>query len=166
MRSGQPERTFFMTYHLAIANAAVLRHPFSHPEMSELATQIAPINELAENHPGFVWRLTHPSQKELEALLTYLQDAHFDHVFFNLSVWRTIEQLEDFTYQSSHRGVLQKKQAWIVPPTQPTYTLWWIEENQFPSVRETIRRLESIRDHGPTPRSFDFKSSFPPPAPQ
>ena len=46
-----------MTHHLAQINLARLVAPLDDPKISEFVAQLAPINALADEAPGFVWRL-------------------------------------------------------------------------------------------------------------
>ena len=47
-------------YELAQLNIGIIRGPMDSPLMSEFAENLDRINALAENSPGFVWRLQTP----------------------------------------------------------------------------------------------------------
>ena len=44
-------------YHIAQINIARMLAPIADPIMAEFASQLSPINALADGSPGFVWRL-------------------------------------------------------------------------------------------------------------
>ncbi|HVF25866.1 MAG TPA: DUF3291 domain-containing protein, partial [Anaerolineales bacterium] len=44
-------------YHLAQINIARMLAPIDDPIMAEFVSQLPPINALADESPGFVWRL-------------------------------------------------------------------------------------------------------------
>jgi hypothetical protein len=45
------------TFHLAQINIARMLAPIGDPIMADFVAQLPPINALAEESPGFVWRL-------------------------------------------------------------------------------------------------------------
>ena len=45
----------------------------------------------------------------------------------------------------------------------PFAVLWWVPAGHEPSVDEAEERLDYLRDHGPTPYAFTFKSRQVPP---
>ena len=45
------------TYHLAQLNVARMAAPTDAPEMAEFMANLEPINALADQSPGFIWRL-------------------------------------------------------------------------------------------------------------
>jgi hypothetical protein len=44
-------------FHIAQINIGRLLAPIEHPVMADFVAQLPPINALAEESPGFVWRL-------------------------------------------------------------------------------------------------------------
>ena len=44
-------------HHLAQVNVATLRAPLDGPELAGFVAQLEPLNALADQSPGFVWRL-------------------------------------------------------------------------------------------------------------
>jgi hypothetical protein len=41
--------------------------------------------------------------------------------------------------------------------------LWWVPAGHIPTTDEAVARLAHLREHGPTPHAFNFRSVFPPP---
>jgi hypothetical protein len=46
-----------MDYHFAQFNVAWLRKPLDHPDIADFKNAIDPLHDLANQAPGFVWRL-------------------------------------------------------------------------------------------------------------
>lgn len=150
-----------MQYLLAQANAARMRFPLQHPGMAAMTGRIDPINQIAESHPGFVWRAQAIDQTDLVPVSQYLEHTALDEIFFNLSVWESLEHLKQFTYETAHRSLLGQKQDWLVPPQHPTYVLWWVQANHRPSALEAAEKFRHLEKNGPTRLAFNFKRSFP-----
>jgi len=72
-------------YHIAQVNIARMLAPLDDPIMAEFVALLAQINALADNSPGFVWRL----QTE-HGNATYLRPYDDDRILFNLSVWESV----------------------------------------------------------------------------
>ncbi len=73
------------------------------------------------------------------------------------SVWENIAALENFAYNGRHIEVMRNRRQWFEKPIEPMVVLWWINENQLPSVYEAKERLEYLRQNGSTDYAFDFK---------
>jgi hypothetical protein len=143
--------------HLAQMNVATALYGLDDPRMKEFMTRLDEINTLAENSPGFVWRLKSDSGNA-----TDIQVSDDPRLIVNLSVWESVETLFEFAYRSDHRDVMVKRRYWFEKPDGPYQVLWWVEPGQLPTVDEGLERLEILRAQGPTPRSFSFKSVFRP----
>ena len=163
MRLGNPKRIFFMTYHLAQANAASMKAPYEAPQMQRMTSQIQEINQLAESSKGFLWRLTETNPDELRPIASYLGESSLPNVFFNMSLWTSVDALNQFTYRSSHRSLIKEKHDWIHPSKQASYVLWWVEEGRHPTITEACEKLTQLSTSGATPEAFDFKTPFPAP---
>ncbi len=53
---------------------------------------------------------------------------------------------------------------WFERPAEPQVAMWWIRAGTLPSVPDGVARLDHLREHGPSPHAFDFKTRFPPPS--
>ncbi len=144
-------------HHLAQVNVATLRAPLDSPELAGFVAQLEPINALADQSPGFVWRLQDESGNA-----TGIKPYGDELEIVNLTVWESIEALADFTYRSGHMELLRRRRDFFEAPTQPILCLWWIPEGTIPTVEEAITRLEHLRAHGPTPTAFTFRHRFEP----
>jgi uncharacterized protein DUF3291 len=145
-------------FHLAQINIARMLAPIDDPVMADFVAQLPPINALAEESPGFVWRLQ--SEDGDATSIKVYDDAM---VIINLTVWESVEALRQFVYKSNHYGVLRERKRWFELFKGPYYALWWIPAGHLPDPQEGKERLEHLREHGETPYAFSFKNVFPVP---
>ena len=146
-----------VTHELAQLNIGIFRAPIDSPEMAEFVANLDRINALAEQSPGFVWRL----QTE-EGNATALRPYEDDRMIVNMSVWESIDALAAFVYRSGHVDVMRRRREWF-ESMKPYMVLWWIPAGAIPTVDEAKERLEHLRVNGPTPHAFTFKARFPSP---
>ena len=86
-------------FHLAQVNIGLLRAPLEDPIMEGFRAQLDPINALADRSPGFVWRL----QTE-DGNATAIRPYTDKRMAINMSVWESLETLQQFVYKSAHVG--------------------------------------------------------------
>jgi len=146
-------------FHLAQANIGRFRAPLETAIMEGFRTQLDAINALADRSPGFVWRLQ-TEDGNATAIRPYAGD---DLMAINLSVWESLESLQQFVYRSGHVEVLRGRKQWFEPIEAPILVLWWILAGEIPTVSEAQDRLQHLKDHGPTPHAFTFRTPFPAP---
>jgi hypothetical protein len=125
--------------------------------LSEFVALLEPINALADESPGFVWRL----QTE-DGNATAISGFDDERLIVNMSVWESIEQLADFVYRGDHVAVMRRRREWF-ERIRLYMTLWWVPEGHVPTVAEAELRLAHLRIHGPTRFAFTFKQRFPAP---
>ena len=146
-------------YHIAQINIARILAPLTDPIMADFVAQLAPINALADESPGFVWRL----QSE-DGDATSIKVYDDDMIIINLTVWESVDALREYVYKSAHQGVLRDRKRWFEKFDGPYYALWWIPAGHFPSIEEGKERLDHLREHGETAYSFSFHQVFPKPS--
>jgi hypothetical protein len=147
--------------HLAQVNIARMNAPLDSPEMAGFVARIDEINALADASPGFVWRLQ-TGTTDAGATGTYLRPYDDDRILFNLSVWRTVEDLRAYAYRSVHAEIMRRRHEWFGKMSRSILALWWIRSGHVPSVEEAKERLVHLEQNGPTPAAFTFKALFPP----
>src|SRR5262245_1698928 len=135
------------------------------PAMAGLACRIEEINKLAEESPGFVWRL--PASEATHAALDPFDmdfpGFHRDRFFYNMSVWQSLEDLRVYTFHSAHAELLNERHQWVDSIAGASVALWWIPIGHRPTIAESAERLRSVRNLGPTPYAFTLRNAFPPP---
>jgi hypothetical protein len=145
--------------HLAQINIGRLIAPLDDPRIAGFVAQLAPINKLADESPGFVWRLQSASGNATDIIY-----AHDDpSINVNMSVWETLDALKDFVYRSRHLGVFRDRGQWFEKMDLPHYCLWWVPVGHIPTVAEGRERLEHYQKHGSTPEAFWFSEWYPAP---
>ena len=146
------------TYHLAQINIARLLAPIDDPLLADFVAQLSPVNALADQSPGFVWRLQTESGDA-----TSLKVYDDDMVIVNLTVWESVESLREFVYKSAHSGVMRDRRKWFEKFDGPYFAMWWIPAGHIPTKEEAKERMDYLRQHGDSPFVFSWKNIFPAP---
>ena len=157
--SRQRPTTSDQRWHLAQYNIAWLINPLDSAEMADFHAALDPINRLAENTPGFVWRHQNPDGNSTG---TRIRDD--GRILINYSVWTDAESLFQYAFRTAHAGVYRRRREWFTHEDEPYAVLWWISAGHEPSVEEAEERLLHLKAHGPTPHAFTFKQRFDPPS--
>ncbi|MGI5228599.1 DUF3291 domain-containing protein [Actinoallomurus sp. CA-142502] len=144
-------------HHLAQLNVGRLCHPLDTAEAAGFVTGLEPINALADNSPGFVWRLVDEEGRDATAIRPYGDD-----MIVNLSVWESFQALWDFTYRSDHLEYIRRRREWFTRMAEPFTVLWWVPAGHLPSVEEALSRLTRLREAGPAPEAFTFRHRYEP----
>lgn len=145
-------------HHLAQVNVARAKGPMDGAVMGEFARALDPINLLAERTPGFVWRLQDDAGDA-----TALRVFDDGQILINLSVWRSVEALRDYTYHSGHAHYVKRRREWFSAFGRPHYALWWVREGHRPTPDEARQRLDRLHANGPGPDAFTFTDLYPAP---
>lgn len=142
---------------LAQVNIAQLKAPLESDRIKEFRDFLDPVNRLAEESPGFVWRLS-----ENFGAGNPKPDSPFgdEMLLINLSVWTDIESLRTFSYRTVHRYFVRSRSKWFHQLGHPHLAMWWVEDGHRPTLEEAKRKLEAIEDGGPSPEVFNFHTSF------
>jgi Domain of unknown function (DUF3291) len=145
-------------FHLAQVNIAMPSAPLDSDQLAEFMALLSPINALADDSPGFVWRL----QTE-DGDATAVRAFGDDRLIVNMSVWASLEALGDFVYRSAHTVVMRRRREWFHPMPESFTALWWIPAETVPTIGDAEERLGHLRQHGSSPLAFTFREPFPPP---
>ena len=146
-------------YQLAHANIARMRAALDDPVMAGFVERLEPLNALADSSPGFVWRL-----QDEEGDATAIRIFEDERILFNLSVWRSIEDLDAYTYKSAHVEAVRARSEWFERMVKPGLVLWWLAAGELPTVEDARWRLELLWNEGPTREAFTFRNRFEVPA--
>jgi hypothetical protein len=145
-------------YQLAHLNVARMRAPLDSPVMAEFVAQLEAMNAIADEAPGFVWRMVEEDAND-PALI-----ALGPLMLVNLSVWGDAQALSHYVYRSAHAGVLKERGRWFLPQERATTVLWWVAGGHIPNLQEATDRLVGLQTLGPSPRAFSFRHLFPRPS--
>ena len=144
-------------FQLAELNIAQMKAPIDSPVMKDFVDNLDRINGLAEQSPGFVWRL----QME-DGNATSLRPFG-DDIIVNLSVWEDKASLFDYVYGPGHVEIMRRKKEWFDRMSAAYLVLWWVPAGHQPSEEEAKEKLMLLREVGPTAAAFTFKQFFPSP---
>jgi hypothetical protein len=145
-------------FHLAQLNIALPKAPFDSPLLDEFMAQLDPVNAIADDSPGFVWRL----QTE-DGDATAIRPFDDDRIIVNMSVWGSLDDLGTFVYATGHLDVLRRRREWFERMPESHQALWWVPAGTLPDVAEATRRLGHLREYGPSPHAFTFREPYPAP---
>ena len=145
-------------YYIAQANIARMKHALTDPQMREFKDALITINQLADESPGFVWRL----QSDTTGDATDIRVLDDDLMLINLSVWKSIDEMMHFVYASRHVEFLQEKEKWFSKLDRPHVVLWWVPAGETPTAAQALEKLTHLQTHGTTAEAFTFKRIFPP----
>ena len=145
-------------YHLAQINIAKMKAPLDDPIMAEFANALDEVNRVAEQSPGFVWRLQTDSGNATEFR------AYTDpKILVNISVWQSVEQLKAYVYKSLHGDFFVRRRKWFAKYQGEHFAMWWIRAGHLPTIEEGKAKLEYLELHGDTSECFTFAEPYSPP---
>jgi hypothetical protein len=142
---------------LAQVNVARMRAGPDSPVMAGFMAAVDPVYRIAEDSPGFVWRLHGPGGH-----VPTCRDEVDGWLIVNVSVWESYETLHQFVYRSPHGGLVRRRARWFLPTPQPSTALWWVADDGRPGLDESRARLTVLRREGPSPRAFSLRRRFQP----
>jgi hypothetical protein len=146
-------------YQIAQINVARMKGiAINDPVMKEFVDNLDKVNALAESSPGFAWRLKDESNNA-----TNLNPYNDEQVIINISVWQSIETLENFIYKTFHTEFLKRRKEWFQSYGKASTAMWWIPKGQFPAIQEAIEKLDYYQTNGPSVLVFDFRNKYLPP---
>lgn len=136
-------------------NIGTMIAPTDDPAVAEFMDALDRINALADDAPGFVWRL-----QADDGNATSIQLFDDPCQLVNMSVWESVETLKAYVYRSEHVEFFRRRAEWFVPDAK-RLALWWIPTGTIPTEAEGVRRVEHLERHGPSPYAFGFGSVQP-----
>lgn len=144
-----------MSHYLAQLNIAKMLAPLDSPVMADFVNNLNRINALAESSEGFIWRLKDDANNA-----TSIKIYNDDFLIVNMSVWKDIDRLFRFAYQTQHLEIFKRRNEWFEKMKEMHMALWYVEENHKPTTIEAAERLDYLRANGDTPFAFTFKNRF------
>ncbi len=142
-------------YHLAQINIAKMLAPIDDPIMFDFVNNLDRINAIADEAEGFVWRL-----QGVENNATAIRAFDDDTLIINMSVWRDMDSLFNFTYKTDHIEVFTRRKEWFSKLKDMYMAFWYVKAGHEPTPEEAKERLAYFNDHGETAYAFSFKSKF------
>mgnify|MGYP000362631846 CR=1 FL=1 len=100
------------TFNIAQVNIAKRLAAMDDPIMQDFINNLDRINTIADGSEGFIWRL---QDEDKDEAVTVFQD---DSLIINMSVWKSLESLFNYTYKSRHIEVFKRKKEWFINPKE------------------------------------------------
>ena len=142
-------------YYLAQINIAKMKAPLDEPIMAEFANALDEVNRVAEQSPGFIWRLQTDSGNATE-----LRAYSDPKILVNISVWQSVEQLKAYVYKSLHGDFFVRRRQWFEKHQGEHFAMWWIRVGHLPTMEEGKAKLEYLELHGDTAECFTFARPY------
>ena len=136
--------------HVAQINIGTMVAPTDDPAVAEFMDNLDRINAIADEAPGFVWRLQTDSGNATE-----IQIFPDPLALVNMSVWESVDDLKSYVYRSEHVDFFRRRADWFVADAKRV-ALWHVEPGSIPELEDAVRRVEFQERHGATPYSFGF----------
>ena len=140
--------------HVAELNIGQLNHPIDDPRMADFVGNLARVNAMAERMPGFVWRLVGDGSND--GALDLRPYANDPMMAVNMSVWETVEHLEQYVWNTVHKRFYNRKAEWFSPMKSHHFVMWPVEEGHIPSVEEAKARLDHLEANGNSEFAYDW----------
>ena len=140
--------------HLAELNIGRLVAPTDDPKVAEFMGALDKINGLGKRMPGFVWMMEGSGEPGTGNTENNIGD---DPQFVaNLTVWESVETLENFVWNTVHKQFYDRRKDWFEVLGQMHFVMWWIEDDHRPTLEEGLERLEHLKTHGNSARAFGW----------
>lgn len=152
-----------MNHDLAQVNIARLAADLTDPRLAAFVAALEPVNALADEADGFVWRLQTEAGDATDIVAFENERGDGVGVITNLSTWRDVETLTSFVFRTAHADVMRRRREWFLPIEEAYTVCWWVPAGHRPRVEEAEQRLDVLRRNGPTPAAFTLRRHFPPP---
>ena len=136
--------------HIAQINIGTMVAPTDDPRVADFMNALDRINALADEAPGFVWRL-----QTDDGNATSIQVFDNPLTLLNMSVWESVEALKAYVYQSEHVDFFRRRAEWFEADAKRV-ALWCVEPGTVPELDDAVRRVEFLERRGPSPYAFGF----------
>ncbi|POY39003.1 DUF3291 domain-containing protein [Solitalea longa] len=144
-------------YHLSQFNIIKLKDHIDSPVVKEFKDFLAPVNQLAEESPGFVWRLKDDNGASAANVETPYKD---ELIFVNMSVWQNYDYLKSYTYQTVHSYFLKSRKKWSNEIEGHRAVMWYTEEGVIPSLTEAKGKLDLLNQNGSSLTAFSMTDIY------
>ena len=143
------------THHLVQINVAQMKYDMMSAEMSGFTHNLVRINKLAEESPGFIWRL-----KDEDADAANAEQLFGNDKIVNMSVWENVEALRQFVFYTDHINIMNQRKQWFHKIPEAYAALWWIDAGTIPTLQQAKQKLTLLEESGPIAEAFTFKRLF------
>jgi hypothetical protein len=150
-------------FELAQVNIGRLVAPLDDAQLADFVALLEPVNAVADNALGFVWRLQ-TDDGDATSIRAFEWDAGDSAgVIVNMSVWTGVDELAAFVFGDMHREVLRRRREWFHRMSEAYTVCWWVPAGHRPTTDEAEERIRNLRANGPSAEAFTLKESYPRP---
>ena len=139
--------------HVAELNIGRLNAPIDDPRMADFVDNLGRVNAMAERMPGFVGRLVGDGSKDGALELRPYADPM---MAVNMSVWASVEDLENYVWNTVHKRFYNRKAEWFEPMKSHHFVMWPVDEGHVPTLDEAKARLDHLEAHGNSDFAYDW----------
>ncbi|MEM8692015.1 MAG: DUF3291 domain-containing protein [Pseudomonadota bacterium] len=136
---------------VAELNVGYARYDLDDPRIAEFMENLNRVNALAERSPGFVWRMQSDGGNATDIAVPGDAD-----MIANMSVWRDVESLGAYVFNTVHPRFYDKGPKWFEAMDRPHFVMWHVPEGHIPTLEEAMERLTHLRVHGSTDYAFGW----------
>src|SRR5258708_16278267 len=121
------------------------------PVMAGMVARMDEMSRLAEQSQGFVWRMrgADVTLEMLRVFEDYFVPFDPERLFYNLSVWESVQDLKRYAFKPAHAEMLRDKHRWVENLDRAHLALCWIAPGEFPTLADPAQRLPSVPHPGP-----------------
>jgi heme-degrading monooxygenase HmoA len=142
-------------HHLAELNIGRLIAPTDDPRVAEFMAALDRVNGLGKRMPGFVWMMEGSGEPGRGNTENNIGDD--PQMVANLTVWESVETLENFVWNTVHRQFYERRREWFEVLGAMHFVMWWVPAGHRPTLDEGLARLEHLRAHGDSDFAFGWK---------
>ncbi len=147
-------------YQLAELNIAEAFFSMDDERMHGFTSRIHAVNALADQAPGFVWRLVDEDTPDTGAI--HLRPFTNPNMLVNMSIWQDVPSLYDFVYKTVHAKVMKGKPKWFAHLKSHSTVMWWVKTGHVPTLVAAKEKLTYLDTHGASEDAFTFKDCYTP----
>jgi hypothetical protein len=141
-------------HHLAELNVGRLVAPTDDPRVAEFMNALDRINGLGKRMPGFVWMMEGSGEPGTGNTETKIDG---DPLYVsNLTVWESVETLENFVFNTVHRQFYARRREWFEVLGEMHFVMWWVPQGHRPTLDEALERLEHLKQNGDSDHAFGW----------
>ena len=141
--------------HLAQLNVGRLVAEPGDPRVADFMAALDRINGLGKRSPGFVWMME--GSGEPNTGNTQAKIGGNPRFVSNLTVWDSVESLEQFAFNTLHRVFYGRRAEWFEPLDGPHFVMWWVPAGHRPTLVEALERLKHLEAHGDSDHAFGWR---------
>ena len=74
----------------------------------------------------------------------------------NLTVWNSVETLENFVWNTVHKTFYDRREIWFEALETQNFVMWHVEDGHQPTLEEAKARLDHLNEYGDSDHAFGW----------